>query len=75
MFLFVHSDKLIVDYVPLSSKKLRNFNISSEIIGNLLMADSDNNEKEEGMMYAVATLDGHLMLIRDEEIIWYTLMI
>lgn len=66
---------MIVDYVPLVSAKMRNFSISSEIIGNLMMKNilSDKAEKE-GTAYAVATLDGTLMLIHNEEVIWFVIM-
>ena len=66
---------MIVDYQPLISNKMRNFNISSEIIGSLMMKDIKSStikdeEGKGGMPYAVATLDGTLMLVKDEEIIW-----
>lgn len=72
MTLLIYSDKMTVDYLPLASGNVRNLSISSEIIGNLTMKniDSPDTNSERGMPYAIATLDGTLMLVRDEEIIW-----
>lgn len=66
------SDKMIVDYHPLMCEQMRNINISSEIIGNLSMGNIEKSDSDmkSGMPYAVATLDGTLMLIKNEEIIW-----
>lgn len=65
---------MTVDYVPLMSGKMRNFCISSEIIGNLTMKNINCDKPTSGgTAYAVATLDGTLMLVKDEEIIWFVL--
>ncbi|XP_075213351.1 KICSTOR complex protein ITFG2-like [Lycorma delicatula] len=47
---------------------MRNPNISTEIIGNI--EQGPNKPTNKGYPYAVATLDGTLMLVQDEQIIW-----
>lgn len=57
-----------VDYHPLTSSRMRNPNISTEIVGDI--EQGSNKSADKGNPYAVATLDGTLMFIQDEEIIW-----
>lgn len=52
-----------VDYQFLGMSRMRNQNVSTEII-----ADLEN--KENNKPYAVATLDGTIMLVKDEIILW-----
>lgn len=47
---------------------MRNPNISTEIIGNIEQGPEKSNDK--GSPYAVATLDGTLMLVQDEQVLW-----
>ncbi len=63
---------MTVDYQPLTSAKMRNINISSIIIGNLTTNKVKRSpaNSENGSFYAIATLDGTLMLVKKEEIIW-----
>lgn len=52
---------------------MRNQNISTEILGDFkcLNQESDGNVEQKGPPYAVATLDGTIMLVQDEVILWY----
>lgn len=47
---------------------MRNPNISTEIIGDI--EQGPDKPADKGTPYAVATLDGTLMLVQDEEILW-----
>lgn len=63
---------------------MRNQNISTEILGDLKCSPSDSFDKfnittqnsnsskssVKGRPYAVATLDGTIMLVQDEVILW-----
>lgn len=63
---------------------MRNQNISTEIIGDLKCSNSDTIEKTGNLEhsddsgqseyksrpYALATLDGSIMLVQDEVILW-----
>lgn len=66
---------MIVDYHPLMCAKMRNSGISSKIIGNLDMYQRNRNAKQTNtsLPYAIATLDGTLLLVKDEKIMWYDL--
>lgn len=57
-----------VDYHPLSSNKMRNPNISSEIIGDIVQGQDAAPEK--GRPYVVATLDGTLLFAQQEQVLW-----
>lgn len=57
-----------VDYQMLSSSRMRNPNISTEIIGDINQGPIKSNGK--GTPYAVSTLDGTLMMVQNEEILW-----
>ncbi|CAG0881198.1 unnamed protein product [Darwinula stevensoni] len=57
-----------IRYETLASSHLRNPNISSVIIGNIKEAAS--GEEKQSSLYAVVTLDGTIMLIRDGKILW-----
>ncbi|GLV45811.1 hypothetical protein CBL_02831 [Carabus blaptoides fortunei] len=77
-----------VDYQFLGLSRMRNQNISTEILGDLNTTNdsrkqtlaasqpstskqSDNDTvKTKGKPYAVATLDGTIMLVQDEIILW-----
>lgn len=73
-----------VDYQFLGISRMRNQNISTEILGDLKTNCSDSYDKQsstsqksdgskanyKGRPYAVATLDGTIMLVRDEIILW-----
>ncbi|GLH05277.1 Uncharacterized protein GBIM_10917 [Gryllus bimaculatus] len=58
-----------IDYHPLSQCHMRNPNVSTEILGDI-EPPASLRKGERGMRYAVATLDGTLMLVEDEEILW-----
>lgn len=57
-----------IDYQFLGLSRMRNQNISTEIIGDLKTLESGTEIK--GRPYAVATLDGTIMLVQDEIILW-----
>lgn len=70
-----------VDYQFLGISRMRNQNISTEILGDLkcsnssqkTAADNSNDNGQcvtKGRPYAVATLDGTIMLVQDEIILW-----
>ncbi|KAJ8982298.1 hypothetical protein NQ317_001158 [Molorchus minor] len=75
-----------VDYQFLGISRMRNQNISTEILGDLKSPNEDSTEKSKstssieksetsrstssGRPYAVATLDGTIMLVQDEIILW-----
>lgn len=83
-----------IDYQFLGLSRMRNQNISTEIVGNLRTvgeaninsdaesedgtngsttksaSSSDKNIMPKGNPYAVATLDGTIMLVQDEIILW-----
>ena len=58
-----------IDYHPLAYSHMRNPNVSTEIVGNISQG-SGNLDENKGSLYAVATLDGTLMLVQDELILW-----
>jgi hypothetical protein len=55
-----------VEYHTLS--RMLNPNVSTEIQGAIKTRDIDSSLSP---LYAVATLDGTLMLVQDENIVWY----
>lgn len=57
-----------IDYQFLGLSRMRNQNISTEIIGDLKVLPQDDNKR--GAPYAVATLDGTIMLVQEEIILW-----
>ncbi|XP_022909335.2 KICSTOR complex protein ITFG2-like isoform X1 [Onthophagus taurus] len=70
-----------VDYQFLGISRMRNSNISTEILGDLVTSTNSNDldkesksdehkETQQGSPYAVATLDGTIMLVQDEIILW-----
>lgn len=64
-----------VDYQFLGLSRMRNQNISTEILGDFknMQLDLENSAREgtgKGRPYAVATLDGTIMLVQDEVILW-----
>ncbi|KAK9720116.1 Integrin-alpha FG-GAP repeat-containing protein 2 [Popillia japonica] len=71
-----------VDYQFLGISRMRNPNISSEILGDVRTipnlnnstdsdrSDRNNGGKVRGNPYAIATLDGTIMLLQDEVILW-----
>lgn len=54
-----------VEYHTLS--RMLNPNVSTEIQGGIKMGDADSSLSP---LYAIATLDGTLMLVQDENIVW-----
>ncbi|XP_060520130.1 KICSTOR complex protein ITFG2-like [Cylas formicarius] len=58
-----------VDYQFLGISRMRNQNISTEILGDLKTSDDQENSNKS-RPYAVATLDGTIMLVQDEVILW-----
>jgi len=56
-----------LEYHSLSSTKMRNSNVSTEIVGNIRRCGSEESKRT---LYAVATLDGTLMLLDEEQILW-----
>ncbi|XP_049787294.1 KICSTOR complex protein ITFG2-like [Schistocerca cancellata] len=59
----------LVDYHPLASSHMRNPNVSTEIVGDIEPPEVAKKSPKT-KRYAVATLDGTLMLVEDEEILW-----
>uniref|UniRef100_A0A1B6EZC7 Integrin-alpha FG-GAP repeat-containing protein 2 n=1 Tax=Cuerna arida TaxID=1464854 RepID=A0A1B6EZC7_9HEMI len=57
-----------VEYHPLMVSRMRNPSISTEIIADV--SEGPDSTKEQGLPYVVATLDGTLMFVKNEEIIW-----
>ncbi|KAG8287756.1 integrin alpha FG-GAP repeat-containing protein 2 [Homalodisca vitripennis] len=57
-----------VEYHPLMVSRMRNPSISTEIIADV--SEGPESTKEKGLPYVVATLDGTLMFVKNEEIIW-----
>ena len=55
-----------VDYHPLCINSMRNPNVSSEILGDI----ETGHKEEKGSPFAVATLDGTLMLVQNDDILW-----
>lgn len=56
-----------VEYHPLSLSHLCNPNVSTEIVGDV---EPPRTSHSLARRYAVATLDGTLMLVQDENILW-----
>lgn len=59
-----------IDYHPLAYSHMRNPNVSTEILGNISQGTLGEIEGNKGALYAVATLDGTLMMVQDEQILW-----
>lgn len=72
-----------IDYQFLGISRMRNQNISTEILGDLQCSQYDNSASlnknlptsqdastVKGKPYALATLDGTIMLVQDEVILW-----
>jgi hypothetical protein len=57
-----------VEYHTLS--RMLNPNVSTEIQGGIKTGDIDSSLSP---LYAVATLDGTLMLVQDENVVWYVM--
>ncbi|KAF5286082.1 hypothetical protein FQA39_LY16428 [Lamprigera yunnana] len=55
-----------IDYQFLGISRARNQNISTEIVGDII----NKREDRRGHPYTVATLDGTIMLVYDEIILW-----
>lgn len=55
-----------MDYHPLCINSMRNPNVSTEILGDI----ESGRKGEKGSPFAVATLDGTLMLVQNDEILW-----
>lgn len=57
--------KMSIDYHPLAYSHMRNPNVSTEILGNISQGNSlPEGQEEKGALYAVATLDGTLVILR-----------
>lgn len=53
---------------------MRNPNISTEILGDLRprsLKTEPSHSTARGLPYSLATLDGTIMLVQDEVILWY----
>jgi len=61
--------QMSIDYHPLNHPHMRNPNVSTEIVGNISQG-AEVADESKGSVYAVATLDGTLMLVQDEHIQW-----
>ncbi|CAG9824272.1 unnamed protein product [Phaedon cochleariae] len=59
-----------VDYQFLGISRMRNPNISTEILGDLRREQTSEVVPSKGKPYALATLDGTIMLVQDEVISW-----
>lgn len=71
IFVFTCSEMLAatsVEYHTLS--RMLNPNVSTEIQGGIKTGDTDSSVSP---LYAVATLDGTLMLVQDENVVWYVI--
>jgi hypothetical protein len=74
IFVLLYSEVLAatsVEYHALASSKMRNPNVSTEIQGGIRTGGTDSGVS---LRYAVATLDGILMLVEDESVIWYVIL-
>nr|CAD7257567.1 unnamed protein product [Timema shepardi] len=58
-----------VDYHPLLSSRMRNPNVSTEILGCIRPPGAAKDDRTN-MRYAVATLDGTLMLVQGQDVLW-----
>ncbi|CAG2061875.1 unnamed protein product [Timema podura] len=56
-----------VDYHPLLSSRIRNPNVSTEILGCIRPPGASKDDRTT-MRYAVATLDGTLMLVQGQDL-------
>lgn len=63
-----------IDYCPLSYSRMRSPNVSTEIVGSV-KTGSDKTRVDAGLPYTVSTTDGTLMLVQDEIILWYAVLI
>jgi hypothetical protein len=71
IFVLIYSEVLAatsVEYHTLS--RMLNPNISTEIQGGI---KTGNTNSSLSPLYAVATLDGTLMLVQDEHVMWYVM--
>ncbi|XP_076264137.1 KICSTOR complex protein ITFG2-like [Rhynchophorus ferrugineus] len=62
-----------IDYQSLGISRMRNQNISTEIIGDLKVSNinqGSNTDMSKNTPYAIATLDGTIMLVQNEIILW-----
>lgn len=63
-----------IDYQFLGINRMRNQNISTEILGDLKPSAKKKSDAGHstttGPPYALATLDGSIMLVQDEVILW-----
>jgi hypothetical protein len=59
-----------VEYHPLSCSRMRNQNVSTQIQGGIRTGEKDSSVSPR---YAVATLDGTLLLVQDETVLWYVI--
>lgn len=63
-----------IDYQSLGISRMRNQNISTEILGDLKKSNETSVAPDKafskGRPYALATLDGTIMLVQDEVILW-----
>lgn len=59
-----------VDYQFLGISRMRNPDISTEILGDINSPANESPSSGQSRPYAVATLDGTIMLVQDEVILW-----
>lgn len=75
MFFFSSTEENVpaVDYQFLGINRMRNPNISTEILGNLRPIEGKSESTQSNSKstpYALATLDGTIILVKDEVILW-----
>lgn len=71
--IFFHDREKTIDYKEELTFELDNPLISSMMIGNLQVDKNSQYDVHDvnGNLYAIATLDGVLMLAKTETILWY----
>jgi len=58
-------DKIVINYCTLDVSQMRNPNITTEVAANILSMNPNDNES-----YAVATLDGSVLVCKNDTIEW-----
>lgn len=59
-----------IDFQFLGVSRMRNPNISTEILGDINSPLNESPTSGQSRPYAIATLDGTIMLVQDEVILW-----
>jgi hypothetical protein len=56
-----------MDYEPLEVDKMRNFNVSAEILGGFSAPITSDDKSSP---YTLSLLDGTIMFVKNEEVVW-----